>query len=241
MPLIEALLAAQQQADRAAADQGLSVHELSELLLSGQAAPSAELFAKSLAHIAQLPGHNPIDLHPLWGGVIHSEKPKLLDALIEAGAPIDPPDRSSPLALAIQRGSLAACDALLHAGANPNAFSNTRKSKEPLLLLAMRSQRPDLAASLLRHGCNPHGSAPRNITYLHLAVNYNDEASVAALLALGADPLAEADGGLTPLLLAEQANYPGCAHLLRSFIEAKALAAHISDQPSPPSQARLSL
>lgn len=193
-------------------------------------APDTARFRAALAEIAATPGCQPEDLGSLWHEAIGIGCADFLNALVEIGAPLDyaaPSKKRAPLAYAIDERSALACEILLKAGADP--AGPIAEGKTRCVIHALSSKEPELAVLLIRELKDPNWSDRWRVSYLHYAVNYGDEAAVSALLAQGADPMIQADGGLTPLALAApgQADQPGCAQIIRSFIEARELAASL--------------
>lgn len=200
-----------------------------------------ERFQREIERIAASSGRDPLCLYLLWEPIIFSDEPRLALSLIEAGASANyaPEGREFPLGLAISAGSRSACRALLAAGADPNAPVANAPGKERCLQMALRMGLSTIALLLIRHGCDPLYAGPRGVTYLHTAVDCNNSPVAAALLAQGADPLAAMEGGHTPLSMAQDATHFGCADLLRSAVEERALAAAMP--PIAPSSRPLAL
>ena len=106
----------------------------------------------------------------------------------------------TPLMFAVQSGNKALCEALLTAGANPNAVGHRGASP---LMVAVEQERTELLKVLL----NKQADANKQSTHwgpLHMALANGNKAAAEALLANGANPslAMEGPGGLLPLPLA---------------------------------------
>lgn len=108
---------------------------------------------------------------------------------LEAGA--------TALVLAARDADAATVDALLDAGADPNAQTDSGLS--PLMLAAQRGQ-TEAVVSLLGAGADPTLSSVEGRTALMLAARAGADRAVALLLEAGADPEATDADGVTALM-----------------------------------------
>ena len=129
--------------------------------------------------------------------------PRLIAALVEAGADVEARDEDTltPLHLAAGADAAAAVAALLEAGADLQA--RNRLGETPLLFAA-RGIAPAAIAALLEAGADPDArESGTGRTALHRVAWAADDprelAMLAALLEAGADPNARGDIGNTPL------------------------------------------
>ena len=144
---------------------------------------------------------------------------RTIESLVGMGVPVDttasdadvravatPPLRAgmTALMLAARDSDLATVQALLAAGANPNARADTGTS--PLMLAAQRGQ-TDLVVGLLGAGADPTLADTQGRTAVMLAARTGAHRAISPLLEAGADPnRADADG-VTPLMLAAEGDH----------------------------------
>ena len=109
--------------------------------------------------------------------------------LLAAGAAPDGRNgaRYAPVALAARFGAAGILDALLEAGADPDAGDVGLDEASPLHQAA-RGGSAEAAARLLDAGADPNKLNARGFTALHLAALYGRPAVAAALLEAGTDP-----------------------------------------------------
>ena len=153
-------------------------------------------------NVSDARGHTPLHAAAM------ANAPRLIAALLAAGADVDAIDRDGYTALhaAAARNAPAAIAALAEAGANVAA--RDRDGFTPLLRAAVRNASAAIAA-LLEAGADPNVRDGFGLTPLHRASLHrqhwtieNIRATVAALLEAGADPNARDYQGATPLHLA---------------------------------------
>jgi len=128
------------------------------------------------------------------------------------------PDGFTALALACFFGNPAALDALLAAGANPNAVAQNRMKVTPLhSAVAHRVGTVALAMTktLLAHNAEVNISQEGGWTPLHQAAAHGQNEIVEQLLARGANLDAQSDDGRTALQMAEEAKHTQTVELLR--------------------------
>lgn len=81
---------------------------------------------------------------------------------------------------------------LIHHGANPNIYLNTKKTNDPFnfspLTAAIKDKRLDAINELLKHGANPRQPGPFGIGSLHQAIRTHDKTIIKLLLDNGANP-----------------------------------------------------
>jgi ankyrin repeat protein len=143
-----------------------------------------------------------------WRNALHAAalNNRVDDALrlIRRGLPVDVPDRvgTTPLMVAAAFGNVDVAEALLDAGANPNAH-DAANGTAPLHFAALAGHAAIVrlllgrgAAIAIRDG---HGESP-----LHYAAYYNRGAMIEALAAFGADLDARDHAGMTPFDLASR-------------------------------------
>lgn len=195
------------------------------------APPSLADFKARLQAAAAEPRHEPLDFYPLMELAIFRESAPLIRALADAGAPLNraPVVQLTPLATAMMNNSTIAFQALIQAGADPDgaiAFGCPS-----CLENAIGRAQPHFAAALLQAGANAllpdaNGKAP-----IFHAVYHGDEATLAALLVRGADPLADHGAG-SALSLAQHQQRQGCVEIIEAYLEAAALADSLP-RPAP--------
>jgi ankyrin repeat protein len=123
------------------------------------------------------------------------------------------PDGFTPLHFAAFFGGVDAVDALLDAGADPNAVAENPMRVRPLhSAAAARDVRS--AERLLAGGADPDARQEGGFTALHAAAQHDDEALAAALLRHGADPTVRTDDGADAAALAEAADATAVMALL---------------------------
>lgn len=144
-------------------------------------------------------GHTPLHAAAM------ANAPRLIAALVAAGADIEASDKDGYTALhaAAARNAPAAIAALAEAGADVAA--RDMDGFTPLLRAAVRNASAAIAA-LLEAGADPNERDEFGLTPLHRAALHrqhwtieNVQATVAALLEAGADPNARDDQRVTPL------------------------------------------
>jgi len=120
--------------------------------------------------------------------------------LLRAGACGEQP-AGSPLIQAARTGSLDTIARLLDAGADVNLSGPTGDDWDATPLQhAILARQPGAVRLLLDRGADPNRVAgPKAPTPLMLAAGDTDPVFVTLLLAHGADPAVEGDGGATPL------------------------------------------
>lgn len=117
------------------------------------------------------------------------------DVQTVATPPLEP--GMTALMLAARDSDLATVDALLVAGADPNA--RAANGLTPLMLAAQRGQ-TDLVVGLLGAGADPTLETPEGRTALMLAARAGADRAVALLLEAGADANEADADGVTPLM-----------------------------------------
>ena len=129
-------------------------------------------------------------LPPLHGAVLASDVAGV-QRLASAGANVNEPvsgDQRSPLHLAVAFGAPEMVEALLRAGANPNALDVAGRTPLHIAVIGKRWEYLDL---LLKHHGDPNAVDERGATPLTLAVSSDrseDAHAVVALLRAGGDP-----------------------------------------------------
>ncbi len=121
---------------------------------------------------------------------------ELVSLLLAHHADAKHADRNGATALHFAIDDRAKTEALLAAGANPNAADNTGYT--PLMTAANRGAGGEVVELLLDHGADPNHVADDEMTPLILAGG-GDLRSVKALLAHGADPRAHTTAGFNAL------------------------------------------
>jgi ankyrin repeat protein len=111
------------------------------------------------------------------------------------------PDGFTPLHLASFFGGAAAVQALLDAGAPPDADAENALRVRPLHSAAAACDR-DAVRALLEAGANPNVGQRGGWTPLHSAAHLDDEEMARLLLDHGADPTLTADDGRDPAAMA---------------------------------------
>jgi hypothetical protein len=136
-------------------------------------------------------------------------------ALARAGAALDAPDASGFTALdwAARNGRVEAIQALVAAGADPDARDSGPNGWTPLLLAIHKGQ-VGAARALLAAGADPNARALNGGIALMAAAIRGDPALVDLLLAAGADPLVR-DRGRTALTNAVAGGNPAVVRALR--------------------------
>jgi uncharacterized protein len=104
------------------------------------------------------------------------------------------PDGFTPLHYAAFFGGPAAVEALLAAGADPNAETDNAAHLRPLHSAAA-ARDAESAELLLAAGADPNAQQQGGFTALHAAAHTDDEALAALLLRHGADPAIRTDDG----------------------------------------------
>ncbi len=121
---------------------------------------------------------------------------ELVSLLLAHHADAKHADRNGATALHFAIDDRAKTEALLAAGADPNATDNTGYT--PLMTAANRGDGGDVVELLLDHGADPNHRADDEMTPLILAGG-GDLRSVKALLSHGADPRAHTSAGFDAL------------------------------------------
>ena len=148
---------------------------------------------------------------PLHWAAAFSDDPEVISVLVEAGARLEAVSREgrTPLHFAARRnGNLEVVRALLRYG--PDVYARNLEGRTPLHLAALWNDNPDVVEELARM---THVNVRANVgeTPLHSATRSRgfpvvpspNPDVVAVLLRRGADLAAEADGGATPRLWAD--------------------------------------
>ena len=165
---------------------------------------------------------------------------KIVDLLIDAGAPLDACAASAtgriealdqalavsktcvaqyaydgwtPLHLASFFGHVDAAGRLLDAGADPSVKSRNSLENTPLHA-ATAGQHSDVALLLIARGADVHATDAARHTPLHIAAENGLEDVVRALIAAGADPHAVDAEEKTPLSRAAARNLSGIVDLI---------------------------
>jgi uncharacterized protein len=117
-------------------------------------------------------------------------------ALLAAGTPADEPAHpgATPLIIASRRGHLEVMRLLLSAGAGVNNRDDVANEWTPLVHAIHKGQNP-AARLLLEAGAQPDLPMGGGATALMFAAAYGNSEMVRELLAHGANPRAEAEGG----------------------------------------------
>jgi ankyrin repeat protein len=118
-----------------------------------------------------------------------------------------------PLGLAAFFGQAEAVDALLAAGADPNAAARNATVVRAIHAAAAAS-RADIAGRLLAAGADPDARQQAGFTPLHEAARGGKLELARALLAAGADPALAADDGRTALDFARDGGHDDVAALI---------------------------
>lgn len=120
--------------------------------------------------------------------------------LLAGGIPPDEPGHPglTALMLAARHGHLEAMEALITAGADLNG-RDRRATAWPPLVHAIHKGQNGAARLLLEAGAAPDVRLDDGVTPLMFAAAYGHTELVDELLARGADPRAEAEGGITAL------------------------------------------
>ena len=110
-----------------------------------------------------------------------------------------------------EQGNVAETQALLDAGANPDA---TRDDGTTALMAAAVKGYPEVAKALLAAGANPNAARDDGFTVLMWATQEGRPEIAKMLLAAGANPNAARDSGWTALAAATLKRYPEIAKML---------------------------
>ena len=110
-----------------------------------------------------------------------------------------------------KQGNVAETQALLDAGANPNAMKDDGTTA---LMAAAVKGYPEIAKALLATGANPNAARNDGFTVLMWAAQEGRPEIVKMLLAAGANPNAARDSGWTALAAATLKRYPEIAKML---------------------------
>ena len=164
--------------------------------------------------------HSPVDqpdrtgwtplMFATWGN-----SDALVKLLAQRGARLDSTDSNglTPLAIAAQNGKLAAAQALIAAGADPN-LAVAGGAYTPLMLAAV-SGSGEMATLLLAHGARVNDVNRGGVTALMIASAGNKAGLVEQLLKAGADASARSEDGRTALSIARGSGYDTVVRLLQ--------------------------
>ena len=172
----------------------------------------------------------------------YNMKPDVVNALLEAGAPVDifeasvlgkvdriqeilkgsparvtehAPDGFTPVALAAFFGQPAAVNALIAAGADVNAAA-----KNPLKVAALHAAvaggKLEIVKAVLEAGADPNAPQQAGFRAIHEAGTKANRALAELLLAHGADPLLPNDSGINAIDLAREKGHAEFADWLIS-------------------------
>ena len=193
------------------ATYGGSIHALDELLSRGADPQAVDKAGRSPIHLAALRGSA-------------GSHGTILARLLAARVPADQPDAQglSPLHKAAVQGHVAVVEALLQAGANPNA--GARDGSTPLHLAAHKGHAA-LASLLAGAGADPRRARRDGETPLHEAAEGGHAATCRVLLDLGALPGALDAAGQTPADDARAAGHGGLADALAALLSPAAAPA----------------
>jgi ankyrin repeat protein len=205
-----------------------AARRMSDLLLAhGAATRSADVERSTPLHVAAFQGDT-----------------GLVRRLLEAGAPIDAPNRfTTPLGSAAQAGHAEVVRQLLESGADPNRGSPGSPLDWDGLPLAAAltsydeeaaektARRLAVARLLVEHGADPSARNRRGETLLHSAASRGNPAEVDLLLSLHADPDAADSAGFTPL---HRAVEEGRLEVARRLLVAGADAGRAASDGSTP-------
>lgn len=159
----------------------------------------------------------------LFAAVKACDTPLCLD-LIECGADVNARDfyGFSVLYMAVTKGHVATCRALIGQGADALSPANHKNHQTTLLHVAASGGGNDVCLVLLEYGINADAVTEKGESSLHWATEFGNVVTCITLLEHGCNPLLKNHQGWSALDFAKKGGHTECVNVIEAWLSAHA-------------------